>query len=61
MQKKIKNKKIDRTKMGFIVLKGKEKIECDTEQEVWNLIEKDWQPYQVTYKDGYWAKQFLPF
>ncbi len=58
---KIKKSKIDRSKMGFIVIKGDKTIKCKTEEEVWDLIEKDWEPYSVSYEDGYYAKQFIPF
>jgi hypothetical protein len=53
--------KVDRSKMGFIVYKGLKEIKCKTEEEVWKIIGQDWVPYHVTYEDGYWAKQFIPF
>jgi hypothetical protein len=57
----VEKEKIDRSKMGFIVYKGLKEIKCKTEEEVWKIIEGDWVPYHVTYEDGYWAKQFIPF
>lgn len=53
--------KIDRSNMGFIVVKGNKTINCKTEAEVWDIINNDWEPYSVAYEDGYWAKQFIPF
>ena len=59
-EKKLKPK-VDRSGMGFIIIKGDKTINCDTEAEVFDLINNNWEPYSVTYKDGYYAKQFIPF
>ena len=58
---KVKKEKVDRSNMGFIIEKGSKTYICKTEEEVWELIQKDWEPYSVTYEDGFYAKQFIPF
>lgn len=57
----MKKEKIDRSKMGFIVTVGCKEIKCKTEEEAWEIVYNTFEPYMVTYEDGYWAKQFIPF